>query len=282
MRNKLICYIEGLFEGVPDTPQVRELKEEILQNTLDRYDEECSKGAAETVAYNTAVMSIGDVDGLLAEFRSPKKEKKGFRRVCLAIAIALYILCVVPPIIADALGWPDAVGASLMFLLIAAATVLLVLRGGREKTEPVPAAEPVSGTPVQTAACPGMNAAPAQQGGPRAGTILRRVLTPIYWVAAVCLFLAVGFMGRWYVAWVIFPLAGGLGDVISGIVYMAMGRHGAKKFVDGILLLAAVAVYLKISCDSGAWWITWLVFPIDAALTGIVSGIFTLATGGKQ
>ena len=38
MRNKLICYIEGLFEGVPDTPQVRELKEEILQNTLDRYD----------------------------------------------------------------------------------------------------------------------------------------------------------------------------------------------------------------------------------------------------
>ena len=118
MRNKLICYIEGLFEGVPDTPQVRELKEEILQNTLDRYDEECSKGAAETVAYNTAVMSIGDVDGLLAEFRSPKKEKKGFRRVCLAIAIALYILCVVPPIIADALGWPDAVGASLLFLLI--------------------------------------------------------------------------------------------------------------------------------------------------------------------
>ena len=38
MRNKLICYIEGLFEGVPDTPQVRELKEE--RNPLDAVNAE--------------------------------------------------------------------------------------------------------------------------------------------------------------------------------------------------------------------------------------------------
>ena len=48
------------------------------------------------------------------------------------------------------------------------------------------------------------------------------------------------------------------------------------------MLLAAVAIYLKISAASGAWVVTWLVFPICAALTGVLSGIFTLATGGKQ
>ena len=66
MRNKLICYVESIFEGLPDSPQLSQLREEILQNTLDRYDEECAKGVSETVAYNVAVMSIGDVDELLA------------------------------------------------------------------------------------------------------------------------------------------------------------------------------------------------------------------------
>ena len=131
MRNKLICYVNSIFEGIPDTPEVQELREEILQNTLDRYDEECARGVSETVAYNVAVMSIGDTDELLAAYRKPKKEKKSSRRVCVAIAIALYILCVVPPAVADEMGWPEALGVSLMFLMIAAATALIILSGAR-------------------------------------------------------------------------------------------------------------------------------------------------------
>lgn len=76
MRNKLICYVNSIFEGIPDAPELQELREEILQNTLDRYDEECARGVSETVAYNVAVMSIGDTDELLAAYRKPKKEKK--------------------------------------------------------------------------------------------------------------------------------------------------------------------------------------------------------------
>lgn len=280
MRNKLICYVNSIFEGIPNTPEVQELREEILQNTLDRYDEECARGVSETVAYNVAVMSIGDTDELLAAYRKPKKEKKSSRRVCVAIAIALYILCVVPPAVADEMGWPEALGMSLMFLMIAAATALIILSGGREK----PAAPKVSapqGVPVQPAA-QSVQAVSAQEERSSAVKILRGVLTPLYWLAAVGLFLAAGFAGYWHVAWVIFIAAGAVGDVITGIVYMAKGRYGLKKFIEGLMLLAAVAIYLKISAASGAWVVTWLVFPICAALTGVLSGIFTLATGGKQ
>ncbi len=280
MRNKLICYVNSIFEGIPDTPEVQELREEILQNTLDRYDEECARGVSETVAYNVAVMSIGDTDELLAAYRKPKKEKKSSRRVCVAIAIALYILCVVPPAVADEMGWPEALGVSLMFLMIAAATALIILSGGREKPA-APKASAPQGVPVQPAAQP-VQAASAQEERSSAVKILRGVLTPLYWLAAVGLFLAAGFAGYWYVAWVIFIAAGAVGDVISGIVYMAKGRYGLKKFIEGLMLLAAVAIYLKISAASGAWVVTWLVFPICAALTGVLSGIFTLATGGKQ
>lgn len=280
MRNKLICYVNSIFEGIPDTPEVQELREEILQNTLDRYDEECARGVSETVAYNVAVMSIGDTDELLAAYRKPKKEKKSSRRVCVAIAIALYILCVVPPAVADEMGWPEALGVSLMFLMIAAATALIILSGGREKPA-APKASAPQGVPVQPAAQP-VQAASAQEERSSAVKILRGVLTPLYWLAAVGLFLAAGFAGYWYVAWVIFIAAGAVGDVITGIVYMAKGRYGLKKFIEGLMLLAAVAIYLKISAASGAWMVTWLVFPICAALTGVLSGIFTLATGGKQ
>lgn len=280
MRNKLICYVNSIFEGIPNTPEVQELWEEILQNTLDRYDEECARGVSETVAYNVAVMSIGDTDELLAAYRKPKKEKKSSRRVCVAIAIALYILCVVPPAVADEMGWPEALGVSLMFLMIAAATALIILSGGREKPA-APKASAPQGVPVQPAAQP-VQAASAQEERSSAVKILRGVLTPLYWLAAVGLFLAAGFAGYWYVAWVIFIAAGAVGDVITGIVYMAKGRYGLKKFIEGLMLLAAVAIYLKISAASGAWVVTWLVFPICAALTGVLSGIFTLATGGKQ
>lgn len=280
MRNKLICYVNSIFEGIPNTPEVQELREEILQNTLDRYDEECARGVSETVAYNVAVMSIGDTDELLAAYRKPKKEEKSSRRVCVAIAIALYILCVVPPAVADEMGWPEALGVSLMFLMIAAATALIILSGGREKPA-APKASAPQGVPVQPAAQP-VQAASAQEERSSAVKILRGVLTPLYWLAAVGLFLAAGFAGYWYVAWVIFIAAGAVGDVITGIVYMAKGRYGLKKFIEGLMLLAAVAIYLKISAASGAWVVTWLVFPICAALTGVLSGIFTLATGGKQ
>ena len=280
MRNKLICYVNSIFEGIPNTPEVQELREEILQNTLDRYDEECARGVSETVAYNVAVMSIGDTDELLAAYRKPKKEKKSSRRVCVAIAIALYILCVVPPAVADEMGWPEALGVSMMFLMIAAATALIILSGGREKPA-APKASAPQGVPVQPAeqAAP---AVPVQEERSPAVKILRGVLTPLYWLAAVGLFLAAGFAGYWHVAWVIFIAAGAVGDVITGIVYMAKGRYGLKKFIEGLMLLAAVAIYLKISAASGAWVVTWLVFPICAALTGVLSGIFTLATGGKQ
>lgn len=280
MRNKLICYVNSIFEGIPDAPELQELREEILQNTLDRYDEECTRGVSEMVAYNVAVMSIGDTDELLAAYRKPKKEKKSSRRVCVAIAIALYILCVVPPAVADEMGWPEALGVSLMFLMIAAATALIILSGGREKPA-APKASAPQGVPVQPAAQP-VQAASAQEERSSAVKILRGVLTPLYWLAAVGLFLAAGFAGYWYVAWVIFIAAGAVGDVITGIVYMAKGRYGLKKFIEGLMLLATVAIYLKISAASGAWVVTWLVFPICAALTGVLSGIFTLATGGKQ
>ena len=66
MRNKLIATIEAHFNGAPRTAQVQELHDEILQNTLDRYDDEINAGKTEKEAYDIADTAIGDLDPLLS------------------------------------------------------------------------------------------------------------------------------------------------------------------------------------------------------------------------
>ena len=43
MREQLTQYVNLLFAGAPDSEDIRQ---EILQNTLDRYDDRCLPGAA--------------------------------------------------------------------------------------------------------------------------------------------------------------------------------------------------------------------------------------------
>ena len=72
MREQLRAYVLRLFAQAPDTQRNRELREEILQNTLDRFDDLIAQGVPEESAYTQAVGSIGDVESLL----EPAPEKK--------------------------------------------------------------------------------------------------------------------------------------------------------------------------------------------------------------
>lgn len=123
MRNKLIAAIDAYFVNAPRTAQVQELHDEILQNTLDRYDEELAAGKSETDAYSAAYTAIGDIDALL----SPLCPKQKTFPVTRAVAIALYILCVIPTVIGDAIGGIGAeIGTCLMFVIAAVATTLII------------------------------------------------------------------------------------------------------------------------------------------------------------
>ena len=47
MREQLRAYVLRLFAQAPDTQRNRELREEILQNTLDRFDDLIAQGVPE-------------------------------------------------------------------------------------------------------------------------------------------------------------------------------------------------------------------------------------------
>lgn len=62
MRERLIQHVEQLFAGAPGA---EDIKQEILQNTLDRFDDLVAQGKTEEAAYRLAVSGIGDIHEIL-------------------------------------------------------------------------------------------------------------------------------------------------------------------------------------------------------------------------
>jgi hypothetical protein len=89
MRNRLIDHVHSLFRSAADTPANRELEEEILRNTLDRYDDLIADGRSEEEAYGQAAAGIGDLRQLLEK---PKKKS----HVGWIVAGAAALLLIVP------------------------------------------------------------------------------------------------------------------------------------------------------------------------------------------
>ena len=186
MKAQLKQYVDLLFAGTPDSD---DMKQEILQNTLDRYDDLISQGKSPEAAYRLAISGIGDIHEILdstpaspahtIEVVDPKKaaEKKKMR----AVAIGLYICCVIPVIALSSIG-DSSLGVCLMFIMIAAATVLMIM--SRDEKE----------VAVK-----------------KTTTTLDKKLNTV----TLAVFLVLSFVtGAWYITWLIWPIMGAVKGII--------------------------------------------------------------------
>lgn len=189
MREQLIQYVNLLFAAAPDS---EEIKMEILQNTLDRYDDLIAQGKSPEAAYRLAVSGIGDISEILSQqgpspvYADPVKQaiheevediqSKKMR----AVAVAMYILCAVPLFIFSELGY-DTMGLCFTLLLVAAATALMIM--SKKKTAQPPQEEPIP--------------TPRQQK--------QKNISSIIWSAGlVVYFLLSFFTGAWHLTWILF------------------------------------------------------------------------------
>lgn len=215
MREQLAQYVDLLFAG---SDSAEEIKQEILQNTLDRFDDLVARGSTEEAAYRQAIAGIGDVGELLGG-ESPDARPKpeivdplpGFEgtapavaRMMRAVAIFLYIVSPVPLLLLDTLGW-DNIGMCLTLVIVAIATLLLL-------TFKAPAGKKS-----------------AQDSQQAAGT--------------------------------------------------AEGRKNLDASIKKLMRTLGVVLYFVISFSTGAWLVTWLIFPIEKALEGVVCAGLDLKEG---
>lgn len=315
MKEKLRQYIDGLFAKEQATRQTMELRDEILQNSLDRYDDAVARGKSPEEAYRIAVDGIGDFAPILHTDRA-RDSRRGMRvaaavslfvlsvippviggtvggfgvllgpslmfvlaalgvglliggergnkkRRLTAFSVMLYIICVIPTILTSESGAVgQTIGVCLMFLLAAAATGCLILAVGAKRTPAPPDASPAD--------------APQAAEPP---SLARTTLTPLYWLIAVGLFVAGNCAGLWLYAWLVFPLFGALGDIVRGCVGIGRRERAARRIASGFLWLAVLIAFVYLTEQTGAWYATWLVFPIGGALSGVLGGIFDLIGG---
>ena len=209
MREQLIKYVELLFAGSPDAADIRQ---EILQNTLDRYDDLIAQGKTPEAAYSLAISGIGDVSEILNANKAPDMpqnpsapEDKSVPgcKAKRAAAIALYILCPIPLFILNEFGL-ETLGLCLLLILVAAATALLITCGKEEKQE-------ASSENKEQALSPDAQ--------------LRRSIVGIIRTSALVVFFVLSFAtGAWYITWLVFPIAA----AIRGIVLACMDLKEVK------------------------------------------------------
>lgn len=193
MREQLISYVNLLFAGTTDTV---EIKQEILQNTLDRYDDLVEQGKSPEAAYRLAISGIGDINEILGQEKpepyvpqhapeTAEDEKQG--KLLKAVAIAFYIACPIPLF---ALG--DEIGLCLTLLLVAAATALIVMSG---KKEP----ETVQTSPVAYSS--------STQHSPETQKLIKTIGLVVM-IICVALYLVISFLtGAWFITWILWPLS---------------------------------------------------------------------------
>lgn len=212
MREQLIHYVDLLFAGASDA---NDIKQEILQNTLDRYDDLIDHGKSPEAAYRLAISGIGDINEILgsedaastfaegpaaSESNQKNPEKKQLR----AAAIAMYIACPIPLFI---LG--DEIGLSLLLLLVAAATALLILAGKDSHTA--------------NSADTHREEARYREYSPR--NELRRSIRSIVWVAGFAVYLIVSLITHaWYITWLVFPITACVAGLINACVDLREGE----------------------------------------------------------
>lgn len=207
MREHLKSYIDLLFAGAP---HAADIKQEILQNTLDRFDDLIAQGKSPEAAYQLAISGIGDIQELLGGQPAAVPQtvvqsisedqddpKPIWKKVLQAIGICLYILCPVPLFVLQ-----NELGLCGLLTIVAVATAIMVIAGGKDKRE----AEPEH-----------------QNRNPRLE--LRKAVNSIIWSVGLCLYFILSFATQsWYITWVIFPLTG----AVQGLVRACMDLKEAN------------------------------------------------------
>lgn len=215
MEERIRAYVESLFRNTPPSQQTVELREELIQNLIEKYNDFLAQGKSEEAAYNIAIASIGDISGLLADLGGtpvyaeqppvvPQISDEQRRRsgIITAVAVCLYILCVVPCIIIQN-DW----GAVVMFIMVAAATGLLIYNSSLNKKY-VPQTDTVVGDFQQWRQVNGHK----QQ--------IFNVISTVLTVLTIAGYFLISFgTGAWYITWLIFLIAAAVRKVVKIIIF---------------------------------------------------------------
>lgn len=212
MKDQLVQYVELLFAGATGC---EDIKQEILQNTLDRYNDLIEEGKTPEAAYRLAIIGIGDINEILGAangtvFTSPTsqasqgKPASGMdtptKKLLRAIGIALYILCPVPVLVLDSMGMA-VTGFCGLLAMVAAATALMILSTTKDRSQDT-----------------------AYASQPEESELSKSIGSLIWTIGLAAYFILSFLTGAWYITWVIFLIIPAVRGLVTAILDLKEGE----------------------------------------------------------
>ena len=215
MKEKIRAFMDDLLKDVTKTRKVLELKEELIGNMEERYDDLIRQGYREEDAYQCALDSVGDVRELFREFADngaqdysgrsamePLGDRKK-RAFLHAVGISLYIVgfAVWMLIIAIGIGFGEGedmfglIGFIVMLIFSAVATGIMVYCSNM-----YPKYQKQYDTLVEEFK--------EWKSGNTRNKEVKNAVSSVIWLIATILYFLISFgTGAWYITWLIWLIA---------------------------------------------------------------------------
>lgn len=216
MEDKLRAYMDHVFRDIKPSKKSVELKEEILQNLVDKYHDLSAEGKSPEAAYNIAVASIGDMEELLNGLRenevqgstiSTDQIERGRKKSALltAVSVMMYILSILPPILMSNTKYVENLAPAAMFSIIAAATGLIIYAQMSK-----PKYRKVDDSIVEEFK--------EWQNQTDSDRRAMRAISSAMWSLITVIYIVVSFMTMaWHVTWVIFLIGAAIEGILKAV-----------------------------------------------------------------
>lgn len=215
MNKRIKEFIDQLFAHTPHTTYVEELKEEMLTNLCDKYEDLLVEGKSKDEAYMIVTSSVGDIRELVsgidesAVMITTKDLEKRRKKSALitSIAVAMYILCgaiIIGMSMFDEYNpMASTLGVVIILPIIAVATGMLVYDG---ITKPEVLKDDYKEKVRKDAL------SPAQ----KRNDMIKDAVSTVLWVGTVAVYLIINFVVRaWDYSWIIFIIAAAVQCIIN-------------------------------------------------------------------
>lgn len=203
--DKIRNYIDELFINSPKNKKIRELKEELLLDLEEKYNDLIKDGKKETEAYNEVIAGIGDIDELIHinDNLDDIEESRKKHALLVSICVGIYILAFIVAIILDeVIHVSDAITGVSFFTLCGLATCILVY-SSMSKPKYIKQDDTMVEEFKEWKSTKNNNKA------------IRKSISSIVWTLILAIYFIVSFATMaWYITWVLFII----GWLIESIV----------------------------------------------------------------
>ena len=207
IEKQLPRYLTMIFANVPKSRKATELKQELLANLLERYENYIQDGKSSEEEYKLTVESIGNTDELLSSVTPDEKLQnkidsyKKMKARNIAISVALYFIATAVLIgfstFSEILGKDEDMGAIIgvisLLVICAVATAILIYTNISIPKEVEPYVKDVENNSLDRST--------------KRGKLYASILE-LFWLLVTVLYLGISFLsGAWRITWLIWIIA---------------------------------------------------------------------------